>query len=215
MVECVGTLSRKRILFQKHWDDRGSGQRLVHDWFERGSQTEDPFESFIYVWFAFNGWAETVTEEERDFLWLEILGVEPRLRAEFQEAVDSDKSVREAVDGLHAFAPIFRSVEQRKVDPPPRGEREDHIKYWLSKKIDGKPLAYRPRCYEDDVKKTGRIDKDWPHILQAIYGVRCNLFHGGKSTENSEDFMLVAWGRAILVGFLSKGGYLGYRDPKS
>ncbi len=217
MAQCVATLTpRKTVLFQNHWNERGSGQQLVHDWFIRGSEAENSFESLIYVWFAFNGWGQSVTEEEQDRPWLDIVGVNSRMRTEFQGAVESDESLRQAVNALGDYSPIFRSVQQRQIfDPPVPGTRQDDVKHWLSKPINGKPLAYRPQCYEDHIRETGVMDKDWPHILQAIYGVRCNLFHGGKSISDNDDPQLVTWSRDILVRFLTMGGYLSYEDPKS
>ena len=216
MVECLTTLGPKdTIVFENHWNDHGSGQELVHHWFSIGSTEKDPFESFIYVWFAFNGWAQRVTGEEQDYAWLNLLGVDARLRGEFLQTVDSNQSVRQGVAALHDFSPIFRTVQQRRFGPPPAGTRAEHVKYWLSKTINGGPIKHRPACFEDDMQKTGSLPTDWPHILQAVYGVRCNLFHGSKSSNNDEDAMLVTWSRDVLVGFLSAGEYLGYDDPKS
>jgi hypothetical protein len=53
------------------------------------------------------------------------------------------------------------------------------------------------------------IPADWSHLLQAMYQVRCNLFHGEKSVVSDIDHQVVRWSVGILLPFLEAAGYLG------
>lgn len=50
--------------------------------------------------------------------------------------------------------------------------------------------------YREDIKIKNSNDRD--NIIEAIYRIRCNLFHGGKSPSNTRDRELVQCANVIL-----------------
>ena len=49
---------------------------------------------------------------------------------------------------------------------------------------------------------------DWPHTLEALYRVRCNLFHGEKGLDSEMDALIVSSAFRVLVHFLHDSGYI-------
>lgn len=54
-------------------------------------------------------------------------------------------------------------------------------------------------------KDDWRVEKDnYESLFNAIYQVRCNLFHGNKSIGSERDTNLVKQGADVIIGILSK-----------
>ena len=194
----------KPVQLDTFWLRAGSAQEMISGWFRRGLESYpggSVFESFVYTWIAFNGWAERVTTLEQDRDWIEALGYSQRLREDFAWTLAHVPRVESAVVELTAYAPIFKAVRQRAVPPPPPGSRRAQVNHWLGLKV-----AHRPICFELD---GDRLQPDWPHLLHAIYQIRCNLFHGEKAASLDTDVQLVTWALNILQPFLQTAGYLG------
>jgi hypothetical protein len=210
--ECIGELNRAPLEFARHWENGGSGHALATHWLRQSTDGADTFQSFISLWIAVNGWAQRITREELDSEWVKTVGVDPVLRSGFADSLANNHEVRAAAESLIAFAPIFRATEQMLFPSPPYSPRRERVAYWLGQKISEKKghrqIVHRPRCYEMHLHRDGSLPCDWPHVLHAIYQIRCNLFHGSKSAAVDEDRKLVSWSRAALLGFLTEGRYL-------
>jgi hypothetical protein len=63
---------------------------------------------------------------------------------------------------------------------------------------DSFPNAVRsPDCHIRHIGES--IVPDWAHVLEALYRVRCNLFHGTKSVDGAADREVVDAASAVLV----------------
>lgn len=60
--------------------------------------------------------------------------------------------------------------------------------------------ARAPDCH---MTHTGEIEPDWAHTLEALYRVRCNLFHGQKSGGGNEDRMILQAAVRVLLPIAS------------
>lgn len=49
---------------------------------------------------------------------------------------------------------------------------------------------------------------DWGHFINAVYKVRCNLFHGLKAAHSEMDQVIVHSSYLALVKFLDEVGYI-------
>ena len=46
--------------------DEGSIKNLIKVWYEKGSNEQDIFSKFIFLWFCFNAWISHLSDEESD-----------------------------------------------------------------------------------------------------------------------------------------------------
>lgn len=174
------------------------GQNLVRGWIEKAAKSEsgDEFEAFIYAWIGFNGWASCCCAEARDIPQLHMLMLDGRLTRNYDRRIKEDGAVRAAAEEFASCWPIFRvsdldeSIRRKR---PNHGGRAKVVKHYH----DSNPKAERsPECH---LNHLGGIPVDWPHTLQALYRVRCNLFHGQKSGAGKEDRAIVVAAAAVLI----------------
>ena len=191
---CISENARPvpRADFRRYDNLHNDGKELIRDWRDRAaaSGAEDRFESFIYLWIAFNSWAACVTERDGDRDWLGGLVADPTLNQMFDEQVSSATQTAEYARQFAKLWPIFRASELRRL-----GIR--HLSANLSRP--DRILAYRdadarvfaPDCFFEHAE----VPLDWGHTLEALYRVRCNLFHGEKSrgSENDRDVVNAAY----------------------
>jgi hypothetical protein len=160
-------------------------------------------EAFIYLWVTFNAWiaivvAETRCNEEDGYLW-RAAGLDLQLSTRFDELKTTDNLFQAKVKEFQELWPIFKVhtlVDKGIESWGAWGSNESRADYRIKCfRHDLERSDYSPRCYEehqtDDVRVTGgspsNVLADWAHTLSAIYQVRCNLFHGGKSFVNTKD----------------------------
>lgn len=162
---------------------------------EPNSQGRRPnaFEAFIYAWISFNGWGSCCLEDERDKTLVQVLGTEPLLIGTFDDLVRNDLQVARALQRFHALWPIFRATDVRSGQLP--GEtREARVARY---EADFPRSVRAPNCHLRHVD--GKLPADWGHSLEAIYRVRCNLFHGSKSVLGMDDREIVDSAAGVLV----------------
>lgn len=206
-VQCVGDAPASLVSFQDYWGVHleGAGP-LIQSWMWRAESAlneGEPFECFIFTWIAFNGWAERGRGEERDVQWIRRLASCQPIRTDFSAFLAADQEAASLATALRDFAPVFRAREQRALPPPPSPARAVRVAYWL-----GKGVGHRPECFAAHHEG---MPIDWPHLLHAIYQVRCNLFHGEKSIASDVDRDLVTWASRILLPFLRFTGYADWQ----
>jgi len=66
------------------------------------------------------------------------------------------------------------------------------------------PIRRRPPCSRVHLEHREAIPLDWPHTLQAVYQVRCNLFHGEKGANSESDREIVTAALRAMLPFLSE-----------
>jgi hypothetical protein len=188
------------------------GRRLISGWFDRAWQAkecrpEDSFEPFIFTWFALNGWAACVSGEDQDRAYLKALMCDQTMCQDF----DSLLSNPETPLGAYAadFArlwPIFevKELRRRKVLLFSSGDRDTIVNQYFA----AGTRKFEPSCWKRHSEAHEPVPLDWPHILAAIYRVRCNLFHGEKAPHSEIDQHVVSRAFRTLLHFFSAAGYL-------
>lgn len=90
-------------------------------------------------------------------------------------------------DKLSRYNPFTTGAYFVFEDGPVRDETRGEIKRVMT-------------LYDNLTKKTGEVRVE--SLLQTIYQVRCNLFHGSKSLHNPRDLELVRSSAIIMEGYL-------------
>lgn len=195
---------------------------FARDWIRRAHrrpsrlEQENEFEGFIYLWVVFNGWASTILDNadksDNDRYLIAALAVDPEFNEHFQQLQVMNADFRRNCAELAALMPIFRVRTLQKLDIPGwRNEpRNEYVRSVLHRP-NGAPknTSYAPSCFlkhehesheEQNVNWIG-APNDWPHTINTIYMIRCNLFHGGKSYDSEVDRILVGHAFHILWDF--------------
>ena len=173
------------------------GRELISRWIGRAEQTtsREPFEAFIYAWIGFNGWATCTCAEERDRLQIQMMELDARLTRNFAHLM-GDAEFMEAAHDFSSLWPIFRVSDLPESVRRTRPEKIGRAAVTRHYQSNCPRAARAPDCH---MTHTGAIDPDWGHTLEALYRVRCNLFHGQKSGGGNEDrTILQAAGRVLL-----------------
>ncbi len=201
--------TRRPIDFGRYASLHRDGRELIRGWLERAARRRPggpDFESFIYLWIAFNGWAACVTGKDADREWQRALVADPDLNNRFVRLVaESTTRTAEAARRFSALWPIFRVAELR----------ERQIEYWASDQrdratmmrayIEAGAYKFEPPCYRAHEEQP---PLDWGHTLAALYRVRCNLFHGEKARSSENDQTVVAAAYATLLAFAEEAELL-------
>ncbi len=190
------------------------GRRLITGWLSRAdaalaaagrvgpgrqalvSRSPHMFEAFIYAWISFNGWASCCCDHDADGVLIKVLRADKRVIAQFDALVDADSTVASALDQFRALWPIFRAADLRSGrDTAERTYRESGRAALVAYYSHRFPEAVRsPDCH-----LSHDPEADWAHTLEALYRVRCNLFHGAKSAYGAVDREIVEAASAVLV----------------
>src|SRR6266852_5522838 len=114
----------------------------------------------------------------------------------------------------HDDAPVFKSSWLRKKrrdlglpDREPRGSRSKQVDFWMA--VPGVEQNCRPACAGRHRLEAGRMPFDWAHTLNAVYQVRCNLFHGEKGRNNALDVRFTDDARHILSAMIDGTNLFG------
>jgi hypothetical protein len=170
-----------------------------HDIPSSSRRSRNTFEAFIYAWISFNGWASCCCDTDKDNVLIKVLRVDERVSASVNSLVSSSPSLAAALGQFRALWPIFRAADVRNgvdtaVAEYRHGGRAGLVAYYSNTF----PKAGRsPDCHLRHHPEP--IDADWAHTLQALYTVRCNLFHGTKSVDGDVDREVVDAASAVLV----------------
>lgn len=214
---CPGTRRSLRLAVNQFSIDRElyayltDGKSIIRRWsdqasllLERGSG--QPFEPFIYAYIALNGWAACCSGTDTDRFQVETMAADPVLETEFQALCQADLSYLRSAETFRDLWPIFKAAELRRRQgelrpnqrPFPR-TRRDLVDYYLAQ---DPPIERSPSCYPKHV--TEGYPLDWAHTVDALYRVRCNLFHGEKGLHNENDKAIVTAAADVLVPFLKR-----------
>jgi hypothetical protein len=191
------------LILTKHQRLHPEGHRLIASWFEKAwhqrQDDEETFESFIFTWFAVNGWAACVTGVDADREYIARLSSDDGLYERFAWLLAADTAFSAAARRFHAMWPIFKAQRIRRegVQPGADLDRAGLIEHYL----DAGLTDYAPACWQAHRAAGEPVPLDWPHTLEAIYRVRCNLFHGEKSAHSEMDRAIVRAAFETLLYF--------------
>lgn len=121
------------------------------------------------------------------------------LREAFEQLLRDDIFFKEEVHVFVALLPIFKAQQLRRQhihldEPVSRGERVQHY-------LRAGSIEFAPDCARVHLDRGEPIPCDWPHFIQAVYRVRCNLFHGEKSAHSEMDHHIVRSALLSLTSF--------------
>ena len=197
--------------------ERTTFEMFTRSWFRKArdaAKAENWFEAFIYLWVTFNAWLSQIVSDrnfsDKDWYLFQAAGLDPQLRDTFDDLAAHDRSFSEVVSEFHSLWPIFKV----------RALIENDVESWGAWGSDENRSAYREKCFKVGLRRGeysprcflnhqptdpvdwstayGHVPMDWAHAMSAIYQVRCNLFHGGKSLINSKDPIFVQLAFKIL-----------------
>ena len=194
-----------------HWL-HPAGKKLISSWLDRAWQKRkcrptNSFEPFIFTWISFNGWAACVTELDRDKDMIDALKRCKPICDDFERLIADKKSpVSRYARQFHDSWPIFRAQEIRRLNVSryDAGDRQEIVEHYLSSGI----RSFEPQCWTRHREEGNPVPLDWPHTLNALYRVRCNLFHGEKSAHSEMDSSIVASAFRTLINFLHESKYI-------
>lgn len=169
-------------------------RRLISLFYEKGADPNtDQFEAFAYLWMAFNAFGSVATAYDSDWRIIQTMSQDDRMNRTFQQLLATDRAFEGDVQRFSALWPIY-------------SERDAFRAY---RRLTGKHIpdeeAMLELCRQGMVPRnppTG--DLTWANVLRAIYVVRCNLFHGGKTPLNLRDVDLVDASRIILLRMIEE-----------
>lgn len=168
----------------------------------------DYFQPFIYLWIAFNSYLthavdETINDLERDLVY--AAAHDEIMNDVFDSYYSGCEEFRETVNELSILLPIFNARDlfkegiggwQENITDESRESYKEKIFNHNRVSIKKKRIRFEPRCFQNH--GCGEQLIDWSHTLSAIYQIRCNLFHGGKSFLLSRDKDFVRYAYIIL-----------------
>jgi len=187
------------------------GKQLISGWFQRALREIDcspeaSFEPFIFTWFAFNGWASCVTDEDVDRRIINKLAASSIINYNFVQAVQSNSSLNEIVLRFSDLLPIFNVRDLRKSDiwTNNRNNRQERVNFYFEQGY----TSFSPSCWQLHLDSGELLPIDGGHLINGIYQVRCNLFHGLKSAHSEMDQAIVHASYLMLAHFLHETRYL-------
>jgi hypothetical protein len=159
----------------------------------------DPsFGNFFNLWIGFNAWYSVVTDEPTDWKSIKALGASQRLIDLFSNYRRDNQNFGEIAKGFKQHWPVF---DMRGI------KRKTELLRLL---LDQGRQRSMERLRESKVKRCpqsfdSQTEPDWPDTLDAIYQIRCNLFHGDKGS-GLDDQMLVNFAYNVLREFIDGVG---------
>jgi len=202
---------QRRVDFSRYSLLHPEGRQLISGWFqrawgERNCQKDEAFEPFVFAWFAFNGWAACVTDTHIDREIIDALAADQTINNDFAQAIQNNQNVSASVEIFSELLPIFdvKSLRRRGILRNIREDRRERVAYYLSHGAN----QFDPRCWQRHHDAGEVTPADWGHILNAIYKVRCNLFHGLKAAHSEMDQAIVHSAYLALATFLAETDYL-------
>ena len=204
--------STAKIDFSRFHVLHREGRKLIAGWFNRAwgardCPAEDSFEPFIFAWFAVNGWAACVSEVDKDRAYLEALMCDPKMCQDFADHLsDSESPLNSCATDFGKLWAIVevKDLRRRGIMRFSSHDRDSIVHDYLR----AGALKFHPRCWKRHHDAGETVPLDWPHVLAAIYQVRCNLFHGEKAAHSEIDQRVVSTAFRTLVHFFNAAGYL-------
>jgi hypothetical protein len=217
--EIILNRQRVQVRFQNFSQLHSEGKKLINGWFRRAwddfqTTPNEVFEPFIFLWFAFNGWAACVTDRDKDFEIINALAANPKINEDFKAVLgDTTSELSRNATSFSQLLPIFdvKTLRQRvRHVPDDLGQdRAGHVRYY----IENGANRFQPQCWMRHIEAREELPIDWPHLLKPIYKVRCNLFHGQKSAHSEMDQRIVSAAFLTLMHFLRAARYLDVQTP--
>ena len=165
---------------------------FIQPWI-RNSRSYNEMEGFIYLWVSFNAWASLavpdLTKNHMDIYIVHSVSVDNKFKAEFEKQKKENEKFSSSLEEFVSLMPVLQVLWLKNNNVRGWGFDEDRKKYlkMVGRKNpyvtvnDNEKSMFSPACAYQHFDIDEDIPADWPHVMAAIYQVRCNLFHGGKA----------------------------------
>lgn len=203
-----------RVKFQNYHELHQDGQRLIRGWFERAwdsheSLRSDDFEALIFLWISFNGWASCTTGIDQDSQIIKALAPNEIMNADFDRILTMRESpLAGHVAALLELLPIFDAKSLKRKRALSFAFNDDDRVALVERYLATGETQFEPKCWQRHRDAREQTPRDWPHVLKAIYKIRCNLFHGHKAAHSEMDRQIVSAAFMSLYSFIAEAGYL-------
>jgi hypothetical protein len=176
---------------------------LTRELIANADRQRSSFMSFISLWMGFNGWMEAVTDAPNDAAMITMIADNRKVTDAYNVLMETPEFSRRVM----AFARMWPVLNVRDVR-----KKIGREAFWIEDRDE-----LLNRCDRGGVmhQPLGWIKGDiptWPQLLRKIYCIRCNLFHGAKSPQNSRDRELILKADRILRTFIERTGCFEWYD---
>lgn len=154
-------------------------KKLIRNWHERATE-EDYFSKFVFEYLAFNAILRKYisAEESNDRKSVQELKRKELIQKIYLKRINGNKDLEDLIYNLKKY-PLNDSEE---------------LKWW--------DCSEQTTCHAGNKGSPPsgyiRDNKDWENIVEFIYIVRNNLFHGGKDPEDARDQYFVEHAYKLL-----------------
>jgi hypothetical protein len=140
----------------------------------KNCREDEVFEPFIFVWFAFNGWAACVTDTDRGREIIDSLAADTQINNDFTQVIKNNQDVSASVGHFFELLPIFdvKTLRQRGILRNESENRRERVNYYLSHGA----REFEPKCWQRHQDAGEVIPVDWGHLINAVYKVRAIYF---------------------------------------
>ena len=199
---CRRLYEAPRDLFRLGPDDFGFAATWIRRFHAAGNRTTL---SGSYPWVTFNAWAarRALSRNHIDSYLIRCVAGSERFRRRFDSLMERNRHFRRCVENLCELGPVAKvrwlrnsGIPQWDMQLESRADYIYSIAYDLERA--GQPRPFSPQCALDHFYAGEDIPADWPHVLSMIYQIRCNLFHGGKDYDSTQDRRFIKLAQRIL-----------------
>jgi hypothetical protein len=165
-------------------------EELISNWHEKIS-INDCFSKFMFEYLAFIALLKKkkYPNVRSDREAIQKLKRDEKIKNIYLEYVKKDHV-------LNAWNNIINELGIVKMGNISRnGNGVEEIEYWNCSRN-----HFSQKTKEDKSKKTGIIHnlQDWENMIEFLYSIRNNLFHGGKNPQDTRDQLLIENGYLAL-----------------
>jgi len=181
-------------------DEYSEFWHFAGNWIKRSRRSGNEMSKFIHLWVSFNAWASMVvpdiTKNHLDMYVVSSIAAAKRFNNRFETLIEEDDLFRNQVNKFVPLLPVFQVLwlNNNNIDSwnnyEDRRQFVDSVRERNPYSKDGYKM-FSPPCAYEHFDMGEEIPQDWPHVMNAIYRVRCNLFHGGKMFNSPADRQFV------------------------
>ncbi|CAN5385154.1 hypothetical protein BH10ACI3_BH10ACI3_23970 [soil metagenome] len=204
----------KAVHFERFAELHNDGKDLIRSWYYRALETRDDnagdkFESFIFGWFAFNGWMSCVVDTDIDAVCIKSIGKSADMNEIASNLLNNQESQTSvAARQLLDWAPVFDVKSLRRSGIHISFAHYDDRTEMVNEYLQMGATEFEPKCWIRHIAANESIPSDLPHVLNTIYKIRCNLFHGQKAAHSEMDQEIVRRAYYALMSFIDEAHLL-------
>lgn len=158
---------------------------LINNWHAKASDEQDFFSKFVFEYLAFIAYLKKrkFRDSSSDRIAIQLLKQDAETRSHYLNANVFPKDI---------WSKIMCKLDNKPlVNVSHNGSEPEEIKWWNCVHNDINKMMQ-----EEKDKRKGVINdlQDWGNMVEFIYSIRNNLFHGSKDPQDDRDQFLVEHG---------------------